>query len=107
MRYVVVAFLFLTSTVALAQEGGGHGPPKSIIVMPQPTTPIADTVSVEAFSAQVRISVDVEIVAAAFFHANHWRPRLGPEAGSYALRLRFDFGMRVITASESRRAATG
>lgn len=40
MRYVVVAFLFLTSTVALAQEGGGHGPPKSIIVMPQPTTPM-------------------------------------------------------------------
>ena len=42
MRYVMVTLLFMTSTVAtvaLAQEGGGHGPPKlSIIVMPQPTS---------------------------------------------------------------------
>ena len=38
MRYLMVALLFMTSTVALAQEGGGHGPPLLIIVMPQPTT---------------------------------------------------------------------
>jgi hypothetical protein len=43
MKYAIIALLFTASTlttVALAQDGGGHGPPRSlIIVMPQPTAP--------------------------------------------------------------------
>jgi hypothetical protein len=42
MRYAIVTFLALTSTitaVAVAQDGTGHGPPKSVIIVPQPTTP--------------------------------------------------------------------
>jgi hypothetical protein len=44
MKYAIIALLFTASTlttVALAQDGGGHGPPRSlIIVMPQPTAPL-------------------------------------------------------------------
>jgi hypothetical protein len=43
MRYLTVTLLVMISTVtsvAIAQDGGVHGPPKPpIIVMPQPTTP--------------------------------------------------------------------
>jgi hypothetical protein len=43
MRYAIVTLVALTSTIAtlaVAQDGTGHGPPKSvIIVVPQPTTP--------------------------------------------------------------------
>jgi hypothetical protein len=43
MKYAIVAFVVLTSTittVAVAQDGTGHGPPRSmIIIVPQPTTP--------------------------------------------------------------------
>jgi hypothetical protein len=44
MRYLTVTLLVMISaatSVALAQDGGVHGPPKSspIIVLPQPTTP--------------------------------------------------------------------
>jgi hypothetical protein len=43
MRYAIVTLLAMTSsvtTVAVAQDGGAHGPPKSpiVIAMPQPTT---------------------------------------------------------------------
>jgi hypothetical protein len=41
MKYAIVTLLFMISTVAtvaIAQDGGGHGPPRlPIIVMPQPT----------------------------------------------------------------------
>ena len=39
MKYTIVTLLLMTSvtTVAVAQDGTGHGPPKSpVIVMPQP-----------------------------------------------------------------------
>jgi hypothetical protein len=39
MKYTIVTLLLMTSvtTVAVAQDGNGHGPPASpIIVMPQP-----------------------------------------------------------------------
>jgi hypothetical protein len=43
MRFVIVTLLAVTSTVttvAVAQDGTGHGPPKSpIIVMPQTPVP--------------------------------------------------------------------
>jgi len=44
MRHLTLTLLVMTSaaiSVALAQDGGVHGPPKpsTIIVMPQPTTP--------------------------------------------------------------------
>jgi hypothetical protein len=43
MRYAMVTLLVMTSTVAnvaLAQDGGGRGPPHSpIIIGPQPTVP--------------------------------------------------------------------
>jgi hypothetical protein len=43
MRYAIVTLLAMTSsvtTVAVAQDGGAHGPPKSpiVIAMPRPTT---------------------------------------------------------------------
>lgn len=41
MRYAIVAFLIMTptlTTVALAQDGGGHGPPRTVIVT-SPTLP--------------------------------------------------------------------
>ena len=46
MRYALVTFLVMTSagaTVAIAQDGGAHGPPKSSIVIsqaPVPTTSV-------------------------------------------------------------------
>jgi hypothetical protein len=47
MKRTIVALLLMTSTVtivAVAQDGTGHGPPKSpIIVMPQ--TPVPTTAS--------------------------------------------------------------
>jgi hypothetical protein len=56
MRYALVTFFVMASTVAtvaLAQDGGGRGPPKSpIIIMPQPTTlpmPASPTGSVQKF----------------------------------------------------------
>lgn len=55
MRFATVTFLVMTSaaaTIAVAQDGGGHGPPKSsIIVVPQipvPTT-ASTTGSVQKF----------------------------------------------------------
>jgi len=39
MRYAMATVLIVTSTVAtaaLAQDGGGRGPPDIIIIMPQP-----------------------------------------------------------------------
>jgi len=39
MKYTIVTFLLMTSvtTVAVAQDGSGQGPPKkTVIVMPQP-----------------------------------------------------------------------
>jgi hypothetical protein len=43
MKYAIVTFLVLASaitTVAVAQDGSGHGPPRTlIIIVPQPTTP--------------------------------------------------------------------
>jgi len=39
MKYTIVTLLLMTSvtTVAVAQDGTGHGPPKApVIVMPQP-----------------------------------------------------------------------
>lgn len=48
MKYAIITLLVTASTVttvAVAQDGGGHGPPKSpIIVMPQPT-PVPTTTS--------------------------------------------------------------
>ena len=48
MKYTIVTLLLMTSivtTVAVAQDGTGHGPPKSpIIVMPQPI-PVPTTAS--------------------------------------------------------------
>jgi hypothetical protein len=44
MKYAIIALLFTASTlatVALAQDGGGHGPPRSLIIItPQPTAPL-------------------------------------------------------------------
>jgi hypothetical protein len=40
MKHAIVALLVTASTVttsAVAQDGTGHGPPQSIIVIPQPT----------------------------------------------------------------------
>jgi hypothetical protein len=41
MKYAIVAFLVIASTttaITIAQDGTGHGPPKSsIIIQPQPT----------------------------------------------------------------------
>ena len=53
MKYTIVTLLLMTSvtTVAVAQDGTGHGPPHSpIIVMPQPlptptTAPSTGTLS--------------------------------------------------------------
>jgi hypothetical protein len=56
MRYVMVALLFMTSTFALAQEGGGHGPPLSIIVMPQPTTTLPTTPLSKLFQPKSRLT---------------------------------------------------
>ena len=39
MRYAMATLLAMTSTlgtVAIAQDGGGHGPPDIIIILPQP-----------------------------------------------------------------------
>jgi hypothetical protein len=48
MKYTIVTVLLMASTVttvAVAQDGTGHGPPKSpIIVMPQPI-PVPTTAS--------------------------------------------------------------
>jgi len=54
MRLVIVTLLAMTSvtTVAIAQDGNGHGPPKSpIIAMPQfpVPTPATPTGSVQKF----------------------------------------------------------
>jgi hypothetical protein len=49
MRYAMVTLLFMTSTVAtvaLAQDGGGRGPPQSIIIVPQPTVPTTASTTV-------------------------------------------------------------
>jgi len=48
MKYTIATLLLMTSvtTVAVAQDGSGHGPPTSpVIVMPQPTTSSPTTVS--------------------------------------------------------------
>jgi hypothetical protein len=53
MKYTIVTLLLMTAvtTAAVAQDGNGHGPPASpIIVMPQPvpaptTTPSTGTLS--------------------------------------------------------------
>jgi hypothetical protein len=59
MKYVIIALLFTASTlttVALAQDGGGHGPPKSlIIVMPQPTAPLPTTPVQKLFQPKSRL----------------------------------------------------
>ncbi len=52
MKYAILTLLVTASTVttiAVAQDGTGHGPPQSIIVIPQPTpvpTTTAPTASV-------------------------------------------------------------
>jgi hypothetical protein len=48
MRYAIGALLIIApavTTLALAQDGGGHGPPKSVILtLPTlPTIPVAQT----------------------------------------------------------------
>ena len=44
MRHAIVALLVMTSaaaTVALAQDGGGHGPPRVVVTLPSlPTIPV-------------------------------------------------------------------
>jgi hypothetical protein len=43
MKYAIIALLFTASSltsVALAQDGAGHGPPRSLIIVPQPTAPL-------------------------------------------------------------------
>jgi hypothetical protein len=59
MKYVIIALLFTASTlttVALAQDGGGHGPPRSlIIVMPQPTAPLPTTTVQKLFQPKSRL----------------------------------------------------
>jgi hypothetical protein len=44
MKYAIIALLFTASSltsVALAQDGAGHGPPRSLIIITtQPTAPL-------------------------------------------------------------------
>jgi len=46
MKYTIVTLLLMTSvtTVAVAQDGSGHGPPKSPIIVTQPL-PVPTTAS--------------------------------------------------------------
>lgn len=64
MKYAVIALLFLApgiTTVAVAQEGGGHGPPSMPVIVPSPTTlptqPVP-TGSTKSLSANAGISFD-------------------------------------------------
>ena len=48
MKYAIVALLIVTpavTTVALAQDGGGHGPPRTVVVTSPtlPTIPVPTT----------------------------------------------------------------
>jgi hypothetical protein len=58
MRYPVITLLLLASTgatVAVAQDGSGHGPPHAPVIVPTPTTlptQPAPTKSPTSFSAQ-------------------------------------------------------
>ena len=64
MKYAVIALLVLApgiATVAVAQEGGGHGPPNMPVIVPSPTTlptqPVP-TGSSKSLSAHVGTSVE-------------------------------------------------
>jgi len=53
MKYVIAALLLITSTfatLALAQDGGGRGPPDVIVSVPQPTTSTPTTGSTPQLS---------------------------------------------------------
>ena len=52
MRYAIVTFLVLVSTattLAVAQDGNAHGPPKTSIILTQPTTSAPTVVLSKAF----------------------------------------------------------
>jgi len=75
MRHLTLTLLVMTSaaiSVAFAQDGGVHGPPKpsTIIVMPQPTATadnaaaaLAGGATAAVFAAGIRISVECKIEA--------------------------------------------
>jgi hypothetical protein len=60
MKYAIVTFLVLTSaitTVAVAQDGTGHGPPRTlVIIVPQPTTPLPTTTLAKLFQPTSRLT---------------------------------------------------
>ena len=64
MKYAVITLLLLApavTTVAVAQDGGGHGPPASPIVVPNPiTVPTlpAPTTSPKTLSARAGASLE-------------------------------------------------
>lgn len=65
MKYAVITLLLLApaiTTVAVAQEGGGHGPPASApVIVPKPTTLPTQTApsgSPKSLSAQVGTSLN-------------------------------------------------
>jgi hypothetical protein len=64
MKYPVITLLLLASsgaTVAVAQDGNGHGPPSAPVVVPTPTTlPTmpAPTGTTKSFSARIDTSLN-------------------------------------------------
>ncbi len=64
MKYAVITLLFLApalTSVAVAQDGGGHGPPSSPVIVPNPITvptqPVSTT-STKTLSAHVGASLE-------------------------------------------------
>jgi len=60
MKYAIVTLLVMTSTVttvAVAQDGTGHGPPKlPIIITPQPTTPLPTGTLTKLFQPKLKLA---------------------------------------------------
>jgi hypothetical protein len=64
MKYALVTLLFLApavTSVAVAQDGGGHGPPSSPVIVPNPITlptQPATTTTTKSLSAHVGASLE-------------------------------------------------
>ena len=82
MKYALIALLLVASTgttVALAQEGAGHGPPSSqtapVIVPTAPTLPTAPSTTGTPKSASVQVGTSLNETGPAISSARESRKR--------------------------------
>jgi hypothetical protein len=81
MKYALIALLLIASTgttVAVAQEGGGHGPPTAPTTMPTPTPqPTVATSTATPKSASAYVGTSLNEIGPAISSARESRRR-GP-----------------------------